>query len=104
MELRRLSKSEQVDLLRLLVGEVLPGVLQEHTVVDYLRGHFLAENADQNRKGAALVLVRSIAEQSDDPVIRTTASAAVDLLEGRLGAQATVTEASGLAEEGEGGP
>lgn len=48
--------------------------------------------AGRNRTGAALVLVRSVAEQSKEHAIRIAAAAAVDLLEGRVGASAEAGE------------
>ncbi len=85
MELKRLRKPEQVSILRALEASQCPNL------ADSLRVHFLAEDADQNRKGAALVLVRSIAEQSNEAVIRTTADSAVLLLEGKVADRATGT-------------
>ena len=79
-ELKRLSSAEQADMLQLLE------TLQGRPITEHLRGHFLAEAADLNRKGSALALVRSIHEDCDDPVIRTTAGAAIRLLEGQVGA------------------
>lgn len=90
--MKRLSEHEQRDLLRLLEAGTRVHELQGRPILDYLRDHFAAERAERNRIGAALVLVRSIAEQSLDPVVGITAQSAVDLLEGGVDATRTTSE------------